>query len=110
MSLYRKVNKTAKEKADNLGLSLPDYLKLSVLKNNSGYMLTVDKNLTDSEAYELSKIGTNINQIAHVCNATGNIYASDIRYLRDMIQECWILMDKMYKKIDDITKIASELE
>lgn len=110
ISLSEDEYKIAKDKAQNLNMNLSDYLKFSVLKNNSSYMLTVDKNLTDFEAYELSKIGININQIAHICNTTGNMYPTDIKYLKDIMQECWILMDKMYKKIDNINKIASELD
>lgn len=97
------------ERAKELNLNIYDYIKLGLLKSNSKYIISVDKNLTDNEAYELSKIGTNINQIAHICNRSGNMYTNDIEYLRNMVQRCWILMDKMYNKIDEIYKAAVKL-
>lgn len=102
---YEEALKRSKE----INMNMNDYMKLGLLKNNSKYMICVDKTLTDNEAYELSKIGTNINQIAHVCNATGKVYSSDIKALKEMIERCWMLMDKMYNKIDEINEVSLEL-
>ena len=39
--------------------------------------------------YELNKIGTNINQIAHVANATGNVSAESVEQLKEMMEAIW---------------------
>lgn len=109
ITISNKEYDSAIEKAKKLNMSINDYVKLGLLKNNSKYIICVDKNLTDNEAYELSKIGTNINQIAHVCNSRKIVYASDIRYLRDMIDQCWSLIDKMYSKIDEINEVSLKI-
>lgn len=96
-------------RAKKMNLNISDYLKLSLLQNNCKYMISIDKNLTDNEAYELSKIGTNINQIAHFCNGHNKIYSSDIKYLRELMEQCWKVIDKMYDKIDDVNNLALEI-
>lgn len=40
---------------------------------------------------ELSAIGTNINQIAARVNSTGNIYAEDVIFLKEKVEEIWRL-------------------
>lgn len=99
----------AAKRAKELNMNINDYAKLGLLKSNSKYIISLDKNLTDNEAYELSKIGTNINQIAHICNATGNVYQSEIKNIMELIQRCWVVMDKMYEKINEISNVANKL-
>lgn len=41
--------------------------------------------------YELNRIGNNINQIAHVANATGSIYREDVKKLQEMMDTIWQL-------------------
>lgn len=53
-------------------------------------------NLYDSDEIkkmnkELSAIGTNINQIAARVNSTGNIYAEDVIFLKEKVEEIWRL-------------------
>ena len=55
-----------------------------------GYVIRRDFSAIKSLATQLGRIGGNVNQIAHRCNATRSIYADDVeelkRYLRDVKQ------------------------
>ncbi len=108
-SLSKEEYEETLKRAEKIGLNINDYLKLGILQNNSKYMICVDRNLTDNEAYELSKIGTNINQIAHFCNGHHKIYSSDIRYLKELMDQCWQVIDKMYDKVENINNMALEI-
>jgi len=43
-------------------------------------------------AKEVNKIGVNINQIAHVANASGNISAGEIENLKERVDDIWQLL------------------
>lgn len=40
-------------------------------------------------AYEINKIGTNINQIAHKINSEGLVYKSEIEAIQEDIDRIW---------------------
>ena len=40
---------------------------------------------------EIQKIGVNVNQIARLVNATGNVYAEDIAEIKGALEEIWRL-------------------
>ena len=56
-----------------------------------GCIVVVDHSDIKRYNYELNRIGNNINQIAHVVNATGSIYREDVKKLQEMMDTIWQL-------------------
>lgn len=54
-----------------------------------GCVIVTDYSELKERNYELHKIGVNINQIAKKANETGNIYATDIELLKEMMDSIW---------------------
>lgn len=57
-----------------------------------GCIFHVDSSSIDTLNYELNKIGTNINQIAHKINGTGSIYESDMKNISEAMRTIWQLL------------------
>lgn len=57
-----------------------------------GYVVRVDLSQFQTLAGEVHKVGTNINQIARVVNASGMIYGDDMNRLKEMVDEIWRLL------------------
>lgn len=57
-----------------------------------GYVIKKDYSELKDLAVQMSKIGTNINQIAHKVNATSSIYKSEITELQNRMDELWQLL------------------
>ena len=64
-----------------------------LVKYNAIY--NIDYSYIRSYSYELSKIGTNINQIAHMANSSGNINENEIRKLQEEMNKIWQLQRSM---------------
>lgn len=61
-----------------------------------GYILNINTNDLHNYAYEINKIGTNINQIAHRINMLdGNDL--DIKLLKQDISDCLFFMEELTK-------------
>ena len=86
-------NRMLKEKARESNSTEADLLRNCILKRNIDYVLR--KEILDI-LYELRKIGTNINQIAHIANSTNQImenkYEANYKELMKIIEE---LRDKL---------------
>lgn len=64
-----------------------DYIRTMAI---DGCILVVDdEEAIERNTHELSKIGVNINQIAHVANATGTISEETIKNLQNQMKEIW---------------------
>jgi len=57
-----------------------------------GFVVHIDLEKFQLLAGEINKIGTNINQIAKVSNATGLIFGDDIEKIKEMVNEIWLLL------------------
>lgn len=57
-----------------------------------GYIINVDYSDFKKLIYEINKIGTNINQIAHKVNSQNQIYKTDIDELKDKMELIWKLI------------------
>lgn len=57
-----------------------------------GFVYNVDYSFLHETNVQLSKIGTNINQIAHRVNVTGNISDNDLNYLKKELKDIWQLL------------------
>lgn len=75
--------------------SLTEYLLDTAL---DGYIINVDYADIKALAYEINKIGTNINQIAHRVNSNDAVSQRDIKEVQDKVDQIWkILRAKFYQ-------------
>lgn len=58
----------------------------------NGYIIKVDYTELNNLIYEINKIGTNINQIAHKINSTNAVSKVDIDTISDKIDLIWKLL------------------
>lgn len=57
-----------------------------------GYIFQLDNSDMKQLIYEVNKIGTNINQIAHKINKDNEIYQTDMDEIKDKMDQIWRLM------------------
>ena len=63
-----------------------------------GYLIKVDYSDMKQLAYEINKIGTNINQIAHRVNSNDTVSQRDIKEVQDKVDMIWkMLRAKFYQ-------------
>lgn len=75
--------------------SLTEYLLNTAL---DGYVINVDYSEIKSLAYEINKIGTNVNQIAHRVNSNDAVSRRDIKEVQDKVDQIWkMLRAKFYQ-------------
>lgn len=75
--------------------SLTEYLLDTAL---DGYVINVDYSEIKALAYEINKIGTNVNQIAHRVNSNDAVSRRDIKELQDKVDQIWkMLRTKFYQ-------------
>lgn len=64
----------------------------------NGFLINVDYSDIKELAYEINRIGNNINQIAHKINSEGSIYKTEIEEVQDNVDKIWkILRAKFYQ-------------
>ena len=63
-------------------------------------MCETDIDYSDLREYNatLGKIGNNLNQIAKRMNATGNIYAADVKQVKELMNQVWQTQKSMLSK------------
>ncbi len=71
-----------KYKADELGISVSEYLRLTMF-NNAPVIKQVELSGIAELSYEINRIGNNINQIAYVANRNKEIEPREIKILLD---------------------------
>ena len=84
--------KMDKIRVENLSL----YLRKMVLE---GRIIKVDYSVFNDIAESISGVSRNINQIAKRINATGNIYAEDIRQIKKTQEEIWQLLREIFSRL-----------
>lgn len=64
------------------------------------YGFVYDVDYTELHEYNtlLSRIGTNLNQIAKRMNATGHVYDADVRQVKNLMEEVWHTQKSMLLK------------
>ena len=81
-------NKMLKEKSKEAKISEAEFLRNCILNKEIDYVL---RKAVFDILYELRKIGTNINQIAHIANSTNQImenkYETNYKELMKIIEE-----------------------
>ena len=83
---YMLIRQRMKESDAN---SLNQYMLKTAI---DGYIINVDYSDFKQLIYEVNKIGTNINQIAHKVNSENQIYKTDIDELQDSLELIWKLI------------------
>ena len=87
---------------------LEEKCRLANLKSKSEYIrrlitdgYILDVNFSELTRYNflLSKISTNINQIAHRCNETKSVYLSDIDSVKEEMDKLWQLQRSMLSSL-----------
>lgn len=86
---------------------LDEKVRLSGIKDKSAFLrqlilygFVYDIDYSDLREYNttLSKIGNNLNQIAKRMNATGNIYATDVKQVKELMKQVWDTQKAMLSK------------
>ena len=74
--------------------------KSSLLRHQILYGYVYDIDYSDLREYNttLSKISNNLNQIAKRMNATGNVYAADVKEVRELMKKVWDTQKSMLSK------------
>ncbi|HBJ1645861.1 TPA: plasmid mobilization relaxosome protein MobC [Clostridium botulinum] len=110
--LTEKEEKSFSKKAAQFNMSKADFLKLVILKAEAETFIKIDSRCFDIFNSQIMGIATNINQIAHVCNATKSVYQTDIEDLRmefKNIREWQRKLEEEFKMIDTSIKYTNEI-
>ncbi len=63
-----------------------------------GYVYDIDYSELREYNAALAKIGNNLNQIAKRMNATGNVYAADVKEVKELMNQVWQTQKSMLSK------------
>ena len=77
--------KMIQSKTKNMGA----YLRKMAI---DGYIVNTDTTPLKKQYEEMHKIGVNINQIAKKVNTTGVLYPEEMKELKEMIKEIWLIL------------------
>ena len=65
----------------------------------NGFLINVDYSDIKALAYEVNRIGNNINQIAHKINSEGLIYKNQIKDVQEDVSMIWKLLRAKFYQI-----------
>ncbi len=65
----------------------------------NGYLIHVDYSDIKALAYEINRVGNNINQIAHRINTEGNIYKTEIEEVQENVELIWKMIRAKFYQI-----------
>lgn len=86
---------------------LDQKVKISNIRSKSSFIrqlilygFVYDVDYSDLQEYNatLSKISSNLNQIAKRMNATENVYAADVKEVKKLMEQVWDTQKKMLSK------------
>ncbi len=86
---------------------LEQKVKISGMKSKSAFLrrlilygFVYDLDYSELREYNsaLGKIGNNLNQIAKRMNATGNVYAADVKEVKELMKKVWDTQKSMLSK------------
>ena len=86
---------------------LEQKVKISGMKSKSAFLrrlilygFVYDLDYSELREYNsaLGKIGNNLNQIAKRMNATGNVYAADVKEVKELMKKVWDTQKAMLSK------------
>ena len=85
---------TQKQKASGMK-SKSSFLRHLILY---GYVYDIDYSELREYNAALGKIGNNLNQIAKRMNAIGNVYAADVKEVKELMKKVWDTQKSMLSK------------
>lgn len=65
----------------------------------NGFLINVDYTDIKSLAYEINKIGNNINQIAHKINSENIVYKTEIEEVQEYVEMIWKMIRAKFYQI-----------
>ena len=86
---------------------LEQKVKISGMKSKStflrhlilyGFVYDIDYSYLRDYNAALGKVGSNLNQIAKRMNATGNVYAADVKQVKELMKQVWDTQKFMLSK------------
>lgn len=86
---------------------LEQKVKISGMKSKStllrhlilyGFVYDIDYSYLRDYNAALGKIGSNLNQIAKRMNATRNVYAADVKQVKELMKQVWDTQESMLSK------------
>ncbi len=83
-----------------------EYLRRSAL---SSINIVLDEEKFQQQNRQISGIANNINQIAARVNSTGNLYAEDLREIKEEIQQLWQLQVSILSELHSINQFSISL-
>lgn len=110
--LTEKEERAFAKRAEEFNMSKADFLKLIILKGESEPFVKINPECFVTFNYQIMGIARNINQIAHVCNMTQNIHATDIENIREelkKIREWQSKLEHEFKTIDTSIKCFNDI-
>lgn len=95
------------QKAEMLNLRVGTYIqRMAIFGKINVYDFSILMKLT----FEINKIGTNINQIVHLCNETQNVNTKDVYRLKEAISKLEKKYDEFMKPLVDFRENSEESE
>lgn len=110
--LTEKKEQVFRKKAEEFNMSVVDFIKLIILKEESEVLVKVDPKCFSNFNYQIMGIFNNVNQIAHICNTTKSVNEIEIENLRNefkKIRECQRKLEEEFNMIDTSIKYAYEV-
>ncbi len=75
------------KKMDLIGIkNQGDYLRKMAI---DGMIFKIDNTPLKEISVNISRLSSNINQIARISNSNGNIYADDIKDIKEIVNKIW---------------------
>lgn len=75
---------------------LKSFQEFAIKILSDGYIVNIDTSDLHNYAYEINKIGVNINQITHKINSI-NMQSPDMYLIKQSVKECLFLMQELTK-------------
>lgn len=91
--------------SENFSGTLSDFLRQRIVdekSENEIFLQETLKKISHDLDWELSKIGTNINQIAKICNTQNFVETSDLQNLNREIQEMKNLLQSVLGRLEEV--------
>lgn len=110
--LTEKQEEVFTKKAQELNMSRAEFLQLIISKAEAEPLIKIEPKCFDVFNSQIMGIATNINQIAHICNATQSVYKDDVDKLREAFKEIrhWQReLEAHFNMIDTSIKYASKV-
>ena len=112
MDKHRNKNRSRKNQiilylSDDEKFILDEKTKLSGMTSRAAFLrqlivygFVYDVDYAELHEYNtlLSRIGTNLNQIAKRMNATGHVYDADVKHIKELMEEVWRTQKSMLSK------------